>query len=456
VAAGACAVAALAVLIAYAALLPSGKWQGDDYLGAWLVAGDGWHVLVDRIAGRSPRPVAETLSWLYFSASNALGRPVIGYFLALLWMAALVGVAATARAGRVRRPILIALVLFALALLLIKPGEMFYWPEGAAAYVPCWAGLAAATVLHRADIDRHTLALVVALLVAAFSAEIGAITVLLYTALVGTMCLGGGSPRPLRPLILPALGSLAVCLGVLHGRMLAAGEVLDPASGLAGNWPASLRAALPQFARESVSVEGLPLLAGAAIKLLVMLCLPPTERLSPSGSRRAALWACALLVGAFVSIMLAYHEFGTLCCERHATLRQGMVLLALASFGGLLGSALPVPRLTVLAALLLALLGLRAGALSADWHAMPDVLAARRHSWAAAASPGDAMTLFLAPPSQITNSDALPAGQYHRTADGSLGDTPWYAWGIMARFGKHALDITTMDPRAQSPSFPAR
>jgi hypothetical protein len=47
----------------------------------------------------------------------------------------------------------------------------------------------------------------------------------------------------------------------------------------------------------------------------------------------------------------------------------------------------------------------------------------------------------LAPPGEITNSDALPAGRYARTTDTCCGETPWYAWSIMARFGKHALTI---------------
>jgi hypothetical protein len=49
------------------------------------------------------------------------------------------------------------------------------------------------------------------------------------------------------------------------------------------------------------------------------------------------------------------------------------------------------------------------------------------------------------PPGQITNSDALPVGQYRRTTDAPFGDTPWFAWGIMARFGKHALTIAPAD-----------
>jgi len=361
----------------------------------------------------------------------------------LLWSAALAGIAAAGWVGRVRRPMLLALLPFALTLVLIKPGEMFYWPEGAAAYVPCWAGLAAATVLHRTDIGRHCMALTLALLVAVFSAEVGAITVLCYAALVGVAFRRARPSHRLGPLILPALCGAAVCLIVLRDRMQPMGEVMDARSGLAGNWSASLGAALPSFAQEAVGIEGLPLLAGATIKLLLLLCLPPGERPSP---RLALLWALALLLGAFASVVLAYHQFGALCCERHATLRQGMVVLALVALAGLLGDALLVPRQIVLSALVLGLLAVRAEPLAADWRALPDSLAARQRNWASGETVGDAMTLLVAPPGRITNSDALPAGHYRRTTNEPFGDTPWYAWGVMARFGKHCLTIA---PAAQ-------
>jgi hypothetical protein len=420
-------------MAAYAALLPAGRWQGDEYANAWSVGHDGWHALVDRLTGRSPRPVAEVLSWLYLTVSNALDRPLIAGFLGLLWLAALSGVALAGWAGGVRGPVRLSLLLFALALLLIKPGEMFYWPMGAAAYLPCWAGLAAATVLHRADLRRHGVALTVALLVAVFSAEVGAVTVLFYAALIGAVF-----RRRLPPLILPALCAVAVCLIVLRQRMQPMGEVMDPNSGLAGDWTASLHAALPTFAVEAAGIAGVPLLGGAAIKLLLVLCLPPGEGRSPAAS---TLWAVALLLGAFASVVLAYHQFGTLCCERHAAFRQGMVLLTLAALAGLLGGALIVPRQIVLSALLLLLLAVRAEPLLADWRALPDVVAARQRNWASGNGPGDAMTLLTEPAGRITNSDALPAGQYRRTTDEPFGDTPWFAWSVMARFGKHALTI---------------
>jgi hypothetical protein len=260
----------------------------------------------------------------------------------------------------------------------------------------------------------------------------------IYAATVGLAFLRHRPFPRLRPLLLPALCGAAVCLTVLHGRMEGPSEAWDTGSGLAGNWAASLLAAVPTFAREAVGIAGLPLAAGMAIKLLLLFCLPADERQAP---RLAVAWALALVLGAFGSVVLAYHEFGTLCCERHATLRQSMLLMALVALAGLLGGTLPAARRVVLAALLLVLLGVRAAPLSAEWRGLGDVMAARQRSWASAVASGDAMTLYLSAPGAITNADSLPAGRFARTTEQPFGDTPWFAWGIMARFGKHDLTI---------------
>ncbi|MBS0558735.1 MAG: hypothetical protein JSR21_01660 [Proteobacteria bacterium] len=435
--------AALAVLAAYAALLPAGKWQGDDYLAAWFVGARGWRILLDRIGGWSPRPLAEILSCLYFAASDALDRPLIAPFLAFLWAGVLGTVALAARAAGLRAPLGLAALWFALALLPARPGEMFYWPMGAVAYLPCWAGLAAATALHLGDARRRGAALAAALAAAALSAEIGALTALLYAVLAAAAATSDRSMRPRLRLLLPALCGAAVCLAVLRGRMQGMGEVMDRASGLAGDWPASIRAAAPAFAREAAGIEGLPLAAGIAVKLAVLAGLPPDARLDPPARRLAAVWAVALLIGAGASVALAFHQFGTLCCGRHAALRQGMVLLALAALGAAFGfAALPAaPRRIGLAVALAALLAVRAAPLAAEWRALPAVAEARWRTWGSGLGPGEAMTLTLAPPGGVTNADSLPPGTYARSTDQPFGDTPWYAWGVMARFGKQRLTI---------------
>jgi hypothetical protein len=138
---------------------------------------------------------------------------------------------------------------------------------------------------------------------------------------------------------------------------------------------------------------------------------------------------------------LSYHQFGMLCCERHASFRQGMVVLAIASLAGLVRGPPAVVRHAGLASLLCGLLALRAAPLRADYRNLGAVIAARQRTWQSGRGPGDAMAFYLSPPARITNSDSLPAGTYTRRSDVMWGDGVWYAWGIMTTFGKHRLTI---------------
>lgn len=433
---------AVLVLAAYAVLLPAGRWQGDEYIVSWSFAQRGWAAFFERVEGWSPRPVGEFVTFLYFALSNALDRPLIGYFLGFLWLASLIAIASAGWAGQTRRPVAEAVLLFALTLLLAKPGEMFYWPMGAGAYLPCWAGLAAATMLHRSNVTQHRTSLVLALSIAAFSVEVGAMTVLVY---VGLIVVSSFRDRlvlyRIIPLIIPALCALWVCLTVLGNRLQTDNEVFNAASGLAGNWLGSFAAALPTFAREAAGIGGMPVLIGFVIKLLLLISLPPGNPATPRDRRLGVIWGVALLLAAFASVVLAYHQFGMLCCERHSTLRQGMVLLALATFAGLLGRPPPIVRHKVLTFVLLVLLAVRVAPLYGDWSRLGTVIATRQANWKAATEPGDAMTLKVVRGGHITNSDGLPPGTFRRSSGTAMGNTPWYAWGIMARFDKHALTI---------------
>jgi hypothetical protein len=437
------AIAALLAIAEYARLLPGGRWQADDYLGAAFVAHGDWAIIIHSLRW-APRLISTLLTGLYFTASHALGRPLIVSFLATLWMACAGATICAGWAAGVRRPVLMALTLFALTLLLSKPGEMFYWPVGAAAYLPCWAGLAAATMLHRGAVARHGRALMLALLVGALSTEIGAATVLLYAALT---ILAGWRARDAKTLVwlVPAAVAAAVCAQVLLARIKPMGEVMVAGNGLAGHWPASLAAALPDFARDLAGIQGLPLAAGAVVKLAVLVSMTSGAPQAEGAWRRMVPWAGALLVAAFASTVLAYHQFGMPCCERHSSFRQGMIVLAITSLAGLVRGPPAVVRQVGLTALLCGLLMLRSGALRADYRGLPAVIAARQRTWQSGRGPGDEMSLYLSPPARITNWDSLPAGSYTRRTDVMWGDGAWYSWGIMATFGKHKLTIVPSD-----------
>ncbi len=435
------------VLGAYALLLPSGRWQGDDYFGALLVGQGKWGVLLSSLEW-APRPVGQPLGWFYEYLSDTSHRPHIAVFLAALWLGSLTWIALAGWTGRQRHPFSLAMVLFALTLMIGKPGEMFYWPVGSAAYLPCWAGLAGATVLLRSSRAKGG-ALMACLLLASVSLEVGAVTVLIYASLAGAAALRDRNWQPLWPLILPTAFAAAVCLTVALGRIHPMREVIDPASGLAGNWRASFVAGIPAFANEALRIAGLPLMAGAVIKLMLVLCLPPFGTRPTRETRKtAAIWACALLLAAFTSEVFAYHQFGTQCCERQFTQRQSMVLMALLSLTGLLPAPIGWFRWHHPAALSIILIGLfyaRASALVVDWENQPSVLAARQRTWDSGRAPGNVMTMVMAPHGQITNFDTMPPGHFRMCRTSSGCNVPWYASGVMGLFHKSDLTIV-QDP----------
>ncbi len=443
IAEGLAATVAVVVLAAYALLLPSGRWQGDDYFNAWLIDQRKWSLLL-RSLQWAPRPIGQPLGWFYTYVSDTFHRPFAAVFLGLLWFGCLAWIVVVGCVGRQRHPFALALILFALTLMVSKPGEMFYWPIGSAAYLPCWAGLAGVTILLRCS-HVHGALLTASLLFASLSLEVGAVTVLIYVTLASAASLRSRQWNHLWPLIIPAICAAGVCLAVRAGRIQPGREIMDAASGLAGDWRASFVASIPTFTSEVLRITGLPLVAGAAIKLLLVAFLPASTTGPGERHSKAAIWACALVIAAFASEVSAYHQFGTQCCERHATQRQTMVVLAMLSMAGLLpehAGPLRWLRPFGLSAVLIGLLCLRAGKLTADWQNQPLVLAARQRSWDSGRSQSEAMTLAMAPPGQITNFDSLPTGYFRKCGSSSRCDVPWYAMGIMGVFHKNELTIS--------------
>lgn len=445
-------------LLAYMTLIEAGHWGSDEYYIAAFNAASGWRSVLGRMVRWSPRPFSEGVSALYLTLCHWLKHSFVVPFLLLLWLGTIAIVAAAARRAGEARPILFASVLFVLALMLCRPDEMFYWPMATVAYLSSWAGLAAVTALRRADTSSTrppaSILMTGMLLLAAFSVEIGAVTVLLDAVLwvlVAPARLPGrpGAPgfgrsrlQAMRAGLVPALAGLLICISVYVSRMRPMVEVLDRGSLLAGNWLRSFEAAIPVFGHELVSIPGLPVLAAILLKLAILLVLPPPGTSSSPATRRRIVWAVSLLLGAFLSVALSLHQFGTLCCQRHQTMRAGMILLALVALApssALLWRRLPAGlRETTLAGVLLLLLAAWAPALKADFALIPDHMRTRSESWSSARGPGDTMLFIVPTPGRLFGGPSWPS-QVVRLRDGQI---PAYGpEAIAAFFGKHEMTI---------------
>jgi len=169
----------LLTLCFYAGLLTAGRWETDEFFDSALIERYGLkHFFWYRVTDWSPRPIGELLAGSYLALSNLLDRPLIGSCLAILWAIALAVAIGAAKLAKLSASVATALALFALSLLIAKPGEMFYWPMAATAYLPCWAAMLAVTLMLMGR--GPILAVVLALVLMAWSFEAGAVAALVF------------------------------------------------------------------------------------------------------------------------------------------------------------------------------------------------------------------------------------------------------------------------------------
>jgi hypothetical protein len=454
IAAGVAFALLLALVAAYAALIGAADWRSDEYFILATYRAYGWPYLLTRVIHWSPRPFSETVFFLYGLGVAAAGRPAIGALLGTLWAGLAAGLLASGRwrePGRAAR-LLLALAVFAAILAGHEIAGVFFWPAGAVAYLPTLAGMALAVFVvsdARTGSASGEAALAGGLTLAAVSSEAGAIYAVAFAGLrLGARAmLGPRGPRALAWLVLPLLvggGVLALLArgraGTFEGIGVASPLLHHPLRGLApAAWDLLAEFAVPPAKGRHL---GLDLLAKALFVAGVWGCWMPSRRAAPPAASDLLAAVLAPLVTAYGLLVTAYYEFGQVCCDRHATLRQALFVLALAALAvGLHRAVAPPLRLRAAAPLLLAAAAaipaaLDGAALRHDFALAPAVVAARRANWGQGLAPGDAMAFHLPPPMRIVRGFQLPAGSYEAGPD-----TPWPELGIMRFFGKRTLTV---------------
>jgi hypothetical protein len=450
-------IALAGVIASYASLLPLGKWHPDEFTRIHVIQAYGWHQVVNQIFGWAPRPVSELVLWAYAAIVTWTGKPNMVAFLAALWAAMLFGLYYAAQRNQ-RHPALIATVLVAAFLLLEKPGEMFYWPVGAAAYVLGVGSLGIACILTAEPRPRPWL-LGAALVCAAWCSEVTAIAVLIYAAFLLIAHLSW--PRRVRiswPMwsVAMAAALFPIVITVLYRGKIS--EVMLPGSPTVGSLWLSLIAALPEQLHELVTARlgagwwGIPI--ALAVKLLLFLgfrALAADRKVDADASIRSVLLGLALLLTSYGSLALSYDKFGVDCCERHETVRATLVVLALYSFAQAwpMRRSLPL-RAGILALPLLAVFCWRVPDLIYDHGLIAPTLSNRSALWRSGNQPGPIMVWTNAPIPRIADGDwALPPGTYTRTSETSPDALDWRDFAVMSFFGKHVLTVLPQEPRNQ-------
>ncbi len=441
----------LVTVLAFAGLVPLGTWQ-DDFLYLHNYHQQGLGFLADRLLHWSPRPLSETLIYFYAIAVYHFGLPLIGVFTGMFWLILIAAIVLPTWLGK--RGKLLSIVMLAMLLLGHPVTEFFYWPDGVAAYLPT---LAAAAILLTLDWGGWSETRAgffwnfVALTVAAASFEVGAIFTLVYAALLAiTRSIGSWQRGAL--LAMPALLSLFLLYLQFVGRVSQGSEVIGDAA-IAHHLLASMIATVEKIPFELLKGDTLRhkytgLAEGLLIKSLFFVGLyfamsarphSPSKRLQ----RMRLVLAIALIGTAFVTIMAAFYNFGELCCERHDTLRQNYLLIALASIATWLAAyrpsrhykfAMPVLSLALLIPMLVV-----SPRLMAEYRDYATIVNARNFTWQSGRAVGPDMKIIQTTPN-LTGNLYITPGIYQRSADPKTDARPQW---MLIFFDKQSAEFTS-------------
>ncbi len=442
----------------------------DDYMVMAAFRDQGLPLLPTRILTWSPRPLSESMLFIYATLVARVGRPLIGWLLVPLWVAFLATALVTVRwrsPGLVWR-LLAGLALLAMFIVARDPGEVFYWPAGAVAYLTSLVGLSLAFFIvadGRNTTPTGRLCLTISLIVAAWSSEIGAIFGACYAALGLINGIAGRfrrNDKTIRWAIQPAIVlvmSLAVLLLMMTHRGSMVGE-------LAGGSDSVMHRPLPTL---MAAVRGLPLdlltesgqtewpgvtwsdiTHGFLIRFAFAIGFGWCWRYADSarGSRAGLLlFALACLATTFLALIASDYQFGRACCSRHSAFREEVFFLGVAALAAGISPSrrssfryqtTPVLGGVLLVAAVLVPFSAMVPGLKHDYAQRATVVAQTKATWDSGQAPGSAMVFHRRPDQAVLPNGELDPGQYELNAD-----THWFAVGILKFFKKQTLTVVS-------------
>lgn len=445
----------IACIAAFAFLIPAGHWQ-DEYAVFPMYQKGGLVMLVSRLQQWSPRPFSEAIIFLYASAAMFLNRPMISAALVASWLFLPLAVVTAIVMNRwAMRPLsILGASLFALFLAGHKTGEMFYWPMASLAYIPAAAALLFLFLTMIGSDEQRVKTRVmqaIALTVLAASIEIGAMFVLAFA--IGMIALNiafRGERAATYWIIVPTLVAIEILILLYSGRVTKSIELMgDPA--IAHHFVQALAHGIKAFIEAIFSLDGsstdpASLLLGSASKCLFFLGTFHIVRAHRDTLRPSVLMLVAFSLAcfgtAFLTISAAMYQFGLLCCERHDTFRQCLILLGLASAAsaasarcGPLSGQHQRGYLLILIAVLVAISG-SARDLMSDYARYRDLEGARIQNWSSGKSDGLSMTFVVPMPGKVVGGLVEPGGTYQMS-----NNPPVIPQGIMYIFHKSSVTI---------------
>ncbi|HXD35114.1 MAG TPA: hypothetical protein VN624_00565 [Rhodanobacter sp.] len=450
-------VVSTATLLAFAGLIPLGQWH-DEYQALHAYHQAGITFLWERLLHWSPRPLSELLVYFYGLAVYHTGLPLIGAFIAPFWIALAAAVLWPVLRGR--QGLLPACVLLAMLLLGHPVAEVFYWPFGVVAYLPT---LAAAAMLLALDwggwMERPAGETwrFLALTVAAASSEVGALFVAVY---IGLLVASGSLEKGRRHLFLaiPLLLSLTLLYLQFIGRVSKGNEVFGNPAVAHHPWNTLRYVGKHVFfdlLRNDNRQHATALLTGLATKLLFLagiyqaMSAHRPDKISARAQRMRLALVAAALATAILVMAASLYNFGSLCCERHDTMRQGYVVIALGSLATYLAMRSPshrperAGRLLLLA--LLIPLATTVPKLVTEYRDYASVRHAGSATWQSGRAAGPVMRVTPATSEPVTGGPRIEPGTYHRGSQPN-GDLQW----MLTFFGKQTAIVAAPEESRKS------
>lgn len=334
-------------------LIGAGHWQIDEYHTISEYRKYGIDYLWMRVIGWSPRPFSETLIYFYSALVNKTHLPHTAWILALLWLGLIFSTSLpffryrNSSTPRVVR-LLITLLPLYLTLATAKTAEVFYWPFGAAAYIPTVATITIIFGILQWGSGKcsSTLWIICSTLLAA-SSEIGAFLIFFLTIFLlcsqrftSDECRAKDMAASFKRALAPAfIMAILVIFDLTLGRVGNSGEAqMNPSAS--HDIKKSIYSSIPDGIAQiftSVSDQPAALLSMMAIKICLILSAYSITKIfhlrSSVRSFNLIALGAACIATIFLTLFAAYYQFGISCCERHETLRQFLSFMAFMSFG---------------------------------------------------------------------------------------------------------------------------
>ena len=449
-------------------LVDVGQWANDEFSIVNSYRGNNWDPFRDRLIRWSPRPLSELLIWAYACLVNWTHQPMIGLFLGLSWLTLIfapvisfIQVRHNFSADPGKSLAFLSLFAFGLIALFLfehSPGELFYWPVGAAAYLTTLSAISLCFFQLSFNLTENRPGRMItglALIFAAGSSETGAFFVIAFVGLYLISTLRVGIyPRQVLWCLFPMAMAIAVFGLLLHHRAGNRQAILATAEY--HNLWLSVKAASAQTLKEyCVSVRHahprgivLGLLLKACFFVAVRYCWLSSGFKAPRKEMLCIFGASVIATTCF-SVTASFYGYGGLVNSWHEELRQCLVMLFIASAGLLSchyrSQIRNLPRLEWVGAAfmfitLMLVVPARVSPLIHDYGNYSICIVNRQKSWKSGLSDGNTMTWYSPPRGRVASTFIFPPGVYNTASKG-----PDYAIYMLRFFHKERLEIRS-DP----------